>query len=163
MTEDIDKLLDKFHEESSDRLEILMQLGNSNDERVISQYIATLEDFSEDDLVRIEILKSLELRSDAAPVHSRFGKVVQHVLENDDDDLVRQYAAMALGNYISVRGTLAMLESIVANESEDIDVRHNALSSIEMNKSHAFCRAALQRLTQVPELGRSAQRTLDSM
>lgn len=161
--EDLDQLLQEFGSDEADRCWIVSQLEEVPDERVVSLFVATLEDFDEDEDVRIEILKSLVMRRDSAESHTRMGEAVLNVVRNDDDDLIRQYAAKALRSYPDVAGVLDCLESIVSSESEDIDVRHNALTAIESNRSMASYREALQRLVNVPELGRSAQRALDSV
>jgi hypothetical protein len=161
--EDLDKLLHDFESDEADRCWIVSQLEEVSDERVVSLFVAMLRDRDEDENVRIEILKSLILRKDSADCHTRMGDAVLNVLRNDSDDLIRQYAAKALRSYPQVEGVLDCLESIVSNESEDIDVRHNALTAIESNRSHSSYRESLQRLVSVPELGQSAQRALDSV
>ncbi|QDU96641.1 HEAT repeat domain-containing protein [Lignipirellula cremea] len=159
---DIEQLLQEFESDEADRCWIVVQLEEVPDERVVSLFVATLEDFDEDEEVRIEILKSLVMRKDAAESHARLGKAVLNVLRNDDEELIRQFAAQALWTYPEVEGVLDCLESTVRNETEDLDVRHNALGAIESNRAMASYREALQRLVNVPELGPIAQRTLDS-
>lgn len=161
--DDIERLLQDFRSDQADRCWIVSQLEEVSDERVVSLFVAMLEDFHEDEVVRIEILKSLVMRSDSADSHTRIGEAVLNVLRNDGDDLIRQHAARALRSYPEVPGVLNCLESIVRSESEDIDVRHNALTAIESNRSLASYLQSLQGLVNVPELGRSAQRALDSI
>lgn len=161
--EDIDQLLKDFHSDKADRCWIVSQLEEVQDERVVSLFAATLEDFDEEEVVRIEILKSLVMRKDSAESHTRMGECVLNVMQNDDDDLIRQHAAKALRLYPEVKGVLDYLETIISCESEDIDVRHNALTAIESNRSLVSYRESLQRLVNVPELGRSAQRALNSV
>lgn len=161
--EDIDRLMRAFGGGKADRCWIVSQLEEVPDERVVSLFVATLVDGEEDEDVRIEILKALVMRkdSDSAENHTRIGKAVLNVLQNDHDDLIRQHAARALRSYPEVEGVLDCLESIVSNASEDIDLRHNALTAIESNRSLASYRESLQRLVHVSELGRSAQRAID--
>jgi len=161
--DDIEQLLQDFRSDEADRCWIVSQLEEVSDERVVALFMATLGDFNEDEDVRIEILKSLVVRSDSVDNHTRMGEAVLNVLRNDGDDLIRQYAARALRSYPEVEGVLHCLESIVRSESEDIDIRHNALTAIETNRSLASYRESLQGLVNVPELGRSAQRALDSI
>ncbi len=161
--ENLDQLIQEFGSNEADRCWIVSQLEEVPDERVVSLFVATLEDFNEDEDVRIEILKSLVMRKDSAESHTRIGKAVLNVLQNDGDELIRQHAANAIYLFPEVEGVLDCLESIVRSESEDIDVRHNALTAIESNRSLASYREALQRLVNVPELGQSAQRALDSV
>ncbi|MBN1911631.1 MAG: HEAT repeat domain-containing protein [Pirellulales bacterium] len=161
--ENLDQLLRDFRSDEADRCWVVSQLEEVPDERVVSLFVATLEDADEDEDVRIEILKSLVMRKDSAENHTRMGEAVLNVLRNNDDDLIRSYAAKALRSYPEVEGVLDCLESIVSSESEDIDLRHNALTAIETNRSLASYHGSLQRLVNVPELGQSAQRALDSV
>jgi len=152
--EDIERLLQDFRNDQADRCWVVAQLEEVSDDRVVSLFVATLRDFNEDEDVRIEVLKALVMRSDSADNHTLIGTAVLDVLRNDGDDLIRQYAARALRSYPEVEGVLPCLESIVRTESEDIDVRHNALTAIESNRSLAGYRETLQGLGNIPELGR---------
>ena len=158
----VEQMLQRFRSSAADRRWIISQLEEVPDERVVSLFVATLEDPDEEAGVRIEILKALVMRKDSIEHHARLGNAVLNVLRNGADVLICQHAADALYLFPEVKGVLDCLESIVCTESEDIDVRHNALAAIECNRSLASYREALQRLVNVPELGRSAQRALDS-
>jgi len=158
---DLDQLLHDFKDAAADRCWIVSQLEEVADERVVTLFVTALEDPGEDEEVRIEILKSLVMRNDSAEHHARLAQAVLNVLQIDEDELIRQYAANALSWYPSIDGGLECLETLVRNESEDLDVRHNALSAIEGNRSLPKYREALERLVEVPEFGRSAQRALD--
>ncbi|MEW4564359.1 hypothetical protein AB1K70_17605 [Bremerella sp. JC770] len=158
---EIDRLIHEFTDANADRCWIVSQLEESGDQRVLSLFLRTLADFKEEDVLRIEIMKSFVMRDDPAPNHTRIANTVVDVVTNDPDELVRQHAANALKGYTDVDGVLAVLESLVKNESEDIDVRHNALAAISTNAANEGCRAALLRLASVSELGRYAQRRLN--
>ncbi len=160
--ENVDQLLQSFRNEEADRCWIISQLEEVSDERVVSLFVNSLQDPEEDEGVRIEILKSLVMRRDRTDSHIRLAKAVLNVLQKDDSDVVRQHAANALYLFADVDGVLDCLESLVKSESEDIDVRHNALAAIASNRSLRDYRASLQRLVDVPELGRYAQRALDT-
>ena len=161
MSDDIEELLEEFADEDADRCWIVSQLEESSDERVLKLFLQTLADFDDEDIVRIEILKSLVMRRDNDPDRVRIAKTVVDIVTNDPDELVRQHAANALSGYTDIEGVLTVLESRVKDEEEDLDVRHNALSAISANATNQECRAALERLVTVPELGRYAQQSLD--
>jgi len=144
----------------NDKGTIVESLADSLDERVVERFLKALLDKTEEDLARIEILKSLIFRNDSSTNRVRFGTATMQVLQGDDDYLVRQYAAKSMRRFVACDGAVELLERIIRNESEDIDVRHNALSAIEANASSPNCRDVLGRLVHVPVLGESAERTL---
>lgn len=161
--QDLDQLIREFRSSDADRCWIVAQLQEVPDEPVVSLLVNTLENPDEDDDVRIEILRSLVVRRDSTESNTRMGRAVLSVLRSDNDVLIRQFAANALRFYPEVEGVVDCLESLVLSEVEDIDVRHNALTAIASNRAIGLYRETLRRLTAVPELGRHAQRALDSV
>lgn len=159
--EDVDLLLASFGSQDADRTWIILQLSESQDERVFELYLGLVRDSGEEDLVRIEVLKSLVLRKDSQLNRERMANAIIAIVTGEDDDLVRQYAARALRHFIDIRRVLEVAEATVMNESDDIDVRYNALAAIQMNRRDSRCHAALRRLVDVPELGTAARRTLN--
>jgi hypothetical protein len=158
--EEIDTLLLELQSNDTDRCAIIEFLADSLDSRVVPLFLRLLLDRSEDELVRVEILKALVVRRDNDVDRSCLSSAVCSILERDDDTLVRQFAAKAMSRFVEVNGALQLLESLITDVAEDIDVRHNALAAIEANASQKICQDALQRLVSVPELGRSAARIL---
>ncbi len=156
----IENLLSAFHS-GGDKFAVLGQIEDLVDERATAFLVGVLRDTSEDELVRVEILKLLPHRKDRKASENHFGDAVMLILRNNaDDELVRQYAAIAMRRFVECDGAIELLENVVRDESENFDVRYNALSAIEDNALLQPCRNALSRLTSVPELGRSAERTL---
>lgn len=160
---DTETLLTVYDSENADRIAIIKQLEESKDERVVILFDSILQNRSEDDLVRIEILKGLFLRRDILESRVRFAGTIRSILSSEDEDLVRQFAAKAMRSYIDLDGAVDLLERLVKSENEDIAVRYSALAAIEANSSLASCQDALRRLIYIPELGRSAQRTLQKL
>ena len=157
---DIENALMMFNAGKTDKCAVIEDLADSLDERVVIFFLERLLDSTENDLVRIRILKALDFRNDIPTNRLRFGVATMQVLQSDDDDLVRQYAAISMRRFVACDGAIELMEKIIRNESDDIDVRHNALSAIEANGSSPSCREALGRLVQIPQLGKSAERTL---
>jgi len=160
---DIDQLLQAFDDPSEDRCWVVIQLQECTDRRVASLFLNSLANSSEDEGVKIEILKSLVMRSDPDDIRQAFAVRIINMLQSDPSDLVRQYSANALQHFPDINGVLGCLEGIVEDESEDLDVRHNALASIERNRDSKPFSEALHRLVVVPDLGRYAKRAVDEM
>jgi HEAT repeat protein len=158
--DEIETALMAFDSGTTDKCSVVELLADSLDERVVALFLKAMLDESGEDLVRVEILKSLPFRNDSPTNRNRFGEAAMQILRSDEDELVRQYAAKSMRRFVSCDGAVELLERIIRNESDDIDVRHNALSAIEANASSPHCRETLGRLVQIPVLGKSAERTL---
>ena len=157
--DEIETALVAFDSNETDKSSIVEVLADCLDERVVARFLKKLLDKTEEDLVRIEVLKSLPFRKDTPVNQLRFGEATMQILKGDDN-LVRQYAAKTMRFFIACDGAIELLERIIRNESDDIEVRHNALSAIEANASSQNCQETLSRLLQIPVLGKSAERTL---
>ncbi|MFO0885062.1 MAG: hypothetical protein U0894_12885 [Pirellulales bacterium] len=165
MKDSIDALLGEYTTSESDRRSTIIEtLSDSAEERVHSLFLNALCDKSEECCVRVAVLKAVPFQDYTFDFRKRFSDTISTILnDNGDDVLVRQYAALAMRTFVGVDGVLDLLESLVCNSQEDIDVRHNALSSIERNVKRSECQSALRRLVAIPELGPSADRTLQQV
>ena len=158
---DINRLVAEFSSKETDRIWIVSQLEESVDARVVHAFVSALLDKTDDPSVRVEILKSLVMRRNSVEGRELFRcAVVDVLLDRDDDVVVRQYAASAMRYYVGEMDVLSKLEFTVADETDETDVRFNALSAIEHNARRSDCREALGRLVRVPNLGESARHTL---
>ncbi len=152
---EIGSMLFAFCSGDADRFAILEQVAETLDERVVACFLHALRNANEDQLVRVEILKSLPHRRDTAQDRIRFGTAVMQILGSaEDDELVRQYAAKSMRGFIECDGAIEVLENVIRNLSDNIDVRHNALGALEANVSSQRCREAPSRLQPIsPMLG----------
>lgn len=161
----VEELLNDLESTDDDRRAIVENLADSSDERVLATWLKLLLNKSEEDIVRVEILKTLAFRRDDYPLRVQFSDALRELLEHEDDILVRQYAALAIRRFITNEGGLLdIAERVVANLDDDVDVRYNALDSIERNSELPICRQALERLSAVPDrLGNSAADALQDL
>jgi hypothetical protein len=131
------------------------------DPRVWSLFVAVIADPAAYDIARIECIKILHLwPPDSAAGRHEVGRTVAAVLRDDDDDyLVRQYAAMSLGPYAEDAVVLDALAHAVHHD-DDIDIRYNALASIEEAGRNDRGIELLRQLADDPELGTAVTRKL---
>ncbi|WP_051809733.1 HEAT repeat domain-containing protein [Actinoplanes subtropicus] len=131
------------------------------DPEVITFLTAVAADPGEYDLARIECMKILRWWPPPMPAARRdAGRAVAAALR-EDDELVRQHAAMSLGPYLDDPPVFEALTAAVLHD-DDLDVRHSALAAVA-EAGPADRRAdLLRRLAGDAELGRAAARTLDS-
>lgn len=86
---------------------------------------------SEYDLARIEALKIIALYDIPNQKKDKIAQSLEHIITNEEDDLVKNYAVMALTNFIDYQLLVSLAKSIVCDSDEDENLRHNALSAIE--------------------------------
>jgi len=143
------------------KVEIVLELEDHlTDPRALDLFATVIADPAEYDLARIECVKILRLRPPAgAEDRRRIGRIIAAVLDPEDDYLVRQYAAMSLGPYAQDPVVFDAIATAVTGD-DDVDVRHNALESVLEAGPDDRTRALLQQLTDDPELGKAATRTL---
>lgn len=165
MSDTITMLLDEYTTSDADRRSTIIEtLADSTDERVHCLFFTILTDKSEEDFVRVEVLKSVPFQDYTNEARRRFCNAICMILnDKNDDELVRQFAALAMRRFIDVDGVLELLEHIVTSEDEDLSIRYNALDAIERNATSPLCQSSLKRLVSVPVLGRSAARTLQRL
>jgi hypothetical protein len=166
--EDVQRLVDAYRSvvpsadaEDAGQLEIITELEDHvGDPRVIEFYLSVIADPAEYDLARIECIKILALYPPDAPAdRQRVGRTVAQTLWPDEDYLVRQYAAMSLGPYAGDDAVFEALEHVLVHD-DDIDVRFNALASVEEAARSDRTLSLLRRLADDPQLGSAAARSL---
>lgn len=164
----MDGLIELFRSQPAEswrQVEIVKELEDRRDDpRVLELYVSVVADQAGYDLARIECLKILALWPPADPdTRQRVGRTVAALLWPDEDYLVRQYAAMSLGPYAGDQAVFDALAEVVRHD-DDVDVRHNALSSVNDSISDAGPEdrhtALLRPLADDAELGKAATRIL---
>ncbi|MEV6845478.1 HEAT repeat domain-containing protein [Actinoplanes sp. NPDC051411] len=130
------------------------------DPEVIAFLTAVTADPGEYDLARIECMKILRLWPPTAPTaRVEAGRAIAAALR-EDDELVRQYAAMSLGPYLDDPPVLEALTGALLHD-DDLNVRHNALAAVAEAGPADHHADLLRRLAGDSELGRAAALTLD--
>lgn len=165
-------LIEEFREENTEALEdedssrkdqIVMDLQDldSTDPRVLPFFLEVLGDENEFDLARIEILKFLELREHRDNAQDeQTGQLVKRILGADPDDDVRNYAALAAGNYLAVSGVVDELERILFNENEDRNLRWNAFAAMKRMGPANESIKIMKKLAKADEFRESASALL---
>lgn len=117
-------------------------------------------DTEEYDLARVEATTALRLSPPSEGAQRRLAaRALLAVMRGPDDDLVRQYAAMALGPYADDPEVHDAMAAAVLGD-EDPLVRDNALAALRHAGPSEDRAAVLHRLADDPALGREASRIL---
>ncbi|MDO5106097.1 hypothetical protein [Capnocytophaga sp.] len=90
-----------------------------------------IADESEYDLARIEALKILGLYDIPSDKKAKTAQILEKIIAEESDYLVRNYAVMALRNFTEFEPLVGIATRLVSDPNEDINIRHNALDTIE--------------------------------
>ena len=146
------------------RRAIVAELGTDATAVAAAPFLASVvADPHEYDLARVEAATVLRLWPPSDPAITRAAvRALLIALEDRDEDLVRQYAALALGSYADDPAVHAALAAAVLDDGPDEDtlVRYNALAALEEAGPSDSRTDVLRTLARDPELGRSAARVL---
>ncbi|MFD4763921.1 HEAT repeat domain-containing protein [Streptomyces sp. NPDC058439] len=158
--EDLDRLIEEFRAlpaTSDRRREIVAELDGCAD--ALPFLISVVADPQEYDLARVEAATLLRLWPPSDPATARTaGRALLIALHDPEEDLVRQYAAMALGPYAN---DPEVHEALAAALQPDAPlVRDNALAAVKEAGPSDARTDVLRKLTQDPDLGRAATRIL---
>jgi HEAT repeat protein len=158
----VDRLLGRFGTPGADQIRLILDAEDLlPDPRVHAFLIGLAADPAGYDLARIECMKILRLTPPAHPsVWRSAGRAVAAALA-EDDELVRQFAATALGPYARDEVVFAALASAALHD-ENVDVRYNALDALEEAGPSDRGADLLRRLTDDPEVGNAAARVLSA-
>lgn len=170
--DEIDRLITAFRSEDTASLpepdsesqkdRIISELEDySSEPKVLAFLLEVASDTAEYDLARIEAFKVLHVR----PVgnddeRNRIGSVIAEVILNEeDDDDVRNYAAIAAAFYMAVPGVDEAVEKIVLDPQTDPNLRANGFDAIERNRTPKRIRV-VQSLLQDGQFSQTARRVL---
>ncbi|MFF1924091.1 HEAT repeat domain-containing protein [Streptomyces sp. NPDC058221] len=165
-----ESLIDAFHAqpaESDRRRELVAGIAGILTDRpdhpaALTFLTSVAADTEECDLARVEATTALRLSppTDGAQ-RERAARALLAVMRGPDDDLVRQYAAMALGPYADDPEIHDAMAAAVLGD-EDPLVRDNALAALSHAGPSDGRADVLHRLADDRTLGREAARILAS-
>lgn len=163
-----ESLIDQFRAlpaESDEKRELVAGLGDiladRPDHPVALPFLASVAaDTEEYDLARVEATKVLRLWPPTEDTHrQRAGRALLTVMRGPDDELVRQYAAMALGPYADDPEVHDAMAAAILDD-EDRLVRDNALAALNHAGPSDDRAEVLHRLADDRALGLEAVRIL---
>jgi hypothetical protein len=149
------------------RCEIIDELLDLEDGRVLPFILGVISDEADFYLARTSALKFLPGKVDhwrpTQEERARAAAVIVRVMLHDPNDLVRDYAALALWPFRNQPGVLPAVLSVIEAEQEETNLLYNAFSML-FGVAATFtkeCLDALAFLRRHPVLGPTAERTLE--
>lgn len=129
---------------------------------VLDLFFDLIADPDEDNMVRLEALKSLQLwEPPSEQTRARVGRRIASVLLIESDALVQQWVAIAAENFVSVPEVFAAVSHLLAVPAADLDVRHNCLAAVKSLGPTEPVRELLMQLSDDSALGMPARRILN--
>lgn len=159
--EDTASLPEPDRESQKDR--IISELEDySSEPKVLAFLLEVAADTEEYDLARIEAFKVLHVRTVANDdERSRIGSVIAEVVLNEeDDDEVRNYAAIAAASYMAVASVVEAVEKIVLDTQANPNLRANGFDAVERNRRNPKSIRLVQSLLQDGQFSTTARRVL---
>ncbi|MER7726193.1 HEAT repeat domain-containing protein [Streptomyces sp. NPDC096323] len=165
-----ESLIDEFHAqpaESDRRREIVAAMGDilakhPDHPKALPFLASVAADTQEYDVARVEATTALRLSPPTDDAHrQRAARALLAVMRGPDDDLCRQYAAMALGPYADAPEVHEAMAAAVLGDDDPL-VRDNALAALRHAGPSEDRAEVLHQLTDDRSLGREATRILTS-
>lgn len=151
--------------EYHDKVQVIIYLDKHlTNEEVRAFFHNILISQDEYDLARIEILKIVRIFADKllqGQWKLQFADAIANILcDLEDDYLVRQYAALALSSVLDIDSAFSAASQVLSDPEEDINVRHNALGSIERAGINERSAKLIGELINDPVLGQHILRII---
>lgn len=149
------KLLD------AEKIDFLKEIEFGADETKWELFEQIISDENDFDLARIEVFRILEVSEIPVLVKDKMAFVLLTVIKKTEDYDVRNYASVAMANFIEFPEVKSLAISMVLNQEEDIDLRYSAFAAVKKISDVTERNSVLQQLLQDKDLQRSAQRVLN--
>jgi hypothetical protein len=144
------------------KIDILLDLVQYDDSRVISFLLAVVIDADEPTDVRRDALGRLRQLALTPEQRVQAAEASRQVLTGHAPADLRLQAALVLGDVVDVEGVLTALGAVAQDTAEPIELRYNAFTSLQRAGPTTECLAVLRTLSRDEALGRSAQAVISA-
>jgi hypothetical protein len=144
------------------KLDILMDLEQIRDPRVIAFMLDTLADASEPKDVRVHVLRRVRNGMLTPDLRPRVAAALVALVEHDASVELRLQAALALGEFTAVAGVVAVLGAVASAPDEVLEIRYAAFTSLDRAGPTPEYLALLRALSGDEMLGSSAHSALQA-
>jgi hypothetical protein len=167
--DELQRLVNLFHTRASSsvksRLDVLMDLEQVRDPRVVLFLLQLLEDRQESADIRTHVVRQLRNGTGILVPADRpvVAKALVGVLaDKSAADELRLQSALALGDFTRIDGVLSILSEVALARDESIDLRYAAFTATERAGPTPECIAALGQIARDDTLGDAARSVLSA-
>jgi hypothetical protein len=144
------------------KIDALLDLEQLSDARVVPFLVQVAVNVCELPAVRVHALRVLRNRHHSSRERISAGRAIGHILTDGSDAGLRSQAAITLAEFTDVEGVPDMLGAVALDDSEPLDLRYLAFTSLERAGPQPECLIILRTLSLDETLGRSARRLLST-
>jgi HEAT repeat protein len=147
---------------SASKIDTLMSIARLRDARVVPFLLDVLSDPDEPEQLRIHVLKALRAGDPLVTAADRraVAKAFREVLAHQANEELRVQAALGLGEFTDIDGVLSTLSTVSLAQTESIDLRYTAFTSLERGGLKPECIQLLRLISTDETLGASARSVL---
>jgi hypothetical protein len=165
--DEIARLIEHFlsrgkHNQSLWKLDVLMDLGDIHDPRVMQFMAAVVVDTAEPPDVRVDALRRLRDRALSPDERTLAADAGLCAVGPGAASTLRLHAAVILGDFVDVRGVLDALGALAMDPREPIELRYDAFTSLQAAGPTTACLGVVRSLADDDLLGQSARSLLRS-
>ena len=150
------------HSSAASKMDVLLRIEGLSEPRVLPFLLQVVVDVQELPEVRAHVIKALRIRHLAPDERAAVGAAIGHILGDRPSAGLRVQAALTLAEFTDVEGVTRMLGAVVLDDTEPLDLRYSAFTSLERAMPRSECVDILRQLSVDATFDRSARRVLST-
>jgi hypothetical protein len=150
------------HSSAASKMDALLRIEGFSDPRVLPFLLQVVVDVQELPEVRAHVIKALRIRHLARDERAVVGAAIGRILGDRPSAGLRVQAALTLAEFTDVEGVTRILGTVALDETEPLDLRYSAFTSLERAMPRSDCIDVLRRLTVDDTFDRLARRVLST-
>jgi hypothetical protein len=143
-------------------MDALLSIEGLSDPRVLPFLLQVVVDIQELSEVRAYVIKALRIRHLATDERAAVGAAIGRILGDRQSAGVRVQAALALAEFTDVEGVTRILGTVALDETEPLDLRYLAFTSLERAMPRSDCVDILRQLIVDDTFDRLARKVLST-
>jgi hypothetical protein len=148
--EHVERTLAEFtarrHSPATSRIDVLLRIEEFSDPRVLPFLLQVVVDIQELPEVRAHVIKGLRIRHLDKDERVAVGAAIGRVLGDRPTAGLRIQAALTLAEFTDVEGVTRILGAVALDDTEPLDLRYAAFTSLERAMPGSECVDILHRL-----------------
>jgi hypothetical protein len=164
--DDVEQALAEFtarrHSSAASKMDALLSIEGFSEPRVLPFLLQVAVDMQELPEVRAHVMKALRIRHLATDERAAVGAAIGSILGDRQSVEVRVQAALALAEFTDVEGVTRILGTVALDETEPLELRYSAFTSLERAMPRSECVDILHQLSVDETFDRLARRVLST-
>jgi hypothetical protein len=147
---------------AASKIDALLSIEGLSEPRVLPFLLQVVVDTQQLPEVRAHVIKALRIRHLATDERAAVGAAIGRVLGDRQSAEVRVQAALTLAEFTDVEGVTRILGTIALDDTEPLDLRYSAFTSLERAMPGSECVDILHQLCIDETFDRLASKVLST-